>query len=733
MGRTILYSLLCLAWLGGAACTSGRSGYAAGGPVTYGPWRSCKIGGGGYIQDVLLCPSDSQRVYAYVDVGGVYRSDDGGRQWRMMSADLPLRVSAQNVRSLIVDPRDEDRLIAAIGDAAWADPEGIYISRNGGETWRRTLVAPFCANGAHRWAGPVLAHSPQNPDVVLAAAVETGVWRSEDNGKMWEQCGATGLYPSHLCFSRFDPDRVWLCAPEHKEWMRLLGEERLFEGGLYRSDDGGRTWRQISTQAPSEVLEDPSDPELLCGILGGSVHSSRDGGASWQLFADGLPECTSEVPRYPNGEGHPHPSEDNFQALAAGPDFVLTASTTGAFYRLDRGESRWRKVEREGVRLLYQDEQWYGGEERFGMALGSIVVDPRHPDHWFLTDWFAAYQTFDAGRNWELTIDGIEVTCVLVLQQDPSNPAMVHLGMLDNGYFRSDDGGMRFRNVREGITNNVKCITLSPAAPNRLYAVGAYRNRWESSQVFISDDRGRTWRRSPMRGLPDRERHRRNTIVASLDNPEVVYLAASGPVGPRAGGVYVSEDGGESWRWIGEGLPEGEQLFVHGILGQSGREIAVGQDGSLVCISRYRRAVYRRPPGAAEWERVNAPTARGPTCVVADPSAPRRFYLAAGGVYRSDDGGATWTQVLADSSAHVAVDLAKPERVAAGTEDGVALSEDGGTTWRILDRRLPRRSDNLVAFAGDHLTAGSNGSGAFWIPLSAATEGPVLPGAPGSR
>ena len=713
----MLWAALCLVWL----CA--RSGAASEGPpVTYGAWRSSKIGGGGYIQDVILCPSDPARVYAYVDVGGVYRSDDGGRRWRMMNSGLPLRPAGQNVRSLIVDPRDADRLIAAIGDA-WADPEGVYVSTDGGETWRRTLVAPFCANGAHRWAGPVLARSPQHPDVVLAASVDAGLWRSEDNGETWQQCGATGLYPTHVCFSRRRPGRVWLSAPEHRERMTSRGSEQFFEGGLHRSDDEGRSWQRVSPESVSEVLEHPTDPTLLLGLIGGTIHASRDGGATWTPFSDGLPERVSQVPRYPSGEGHPHPSEDNFQALAAGPDFVLTASTTGTFYRLGPGQATWRKVAREKIELLYYGEPWYGGEERFGMALGSIVVDPRDPDHWFFTDWFAIYQTHDAGRSWKLTIDGIEVTCILVLQQDAADPSVIHLGMLDNGYFRSEDGGERFRNVKQVISGNVKCLAVSPATPHRVYAVGASRQSWESSQVFISDDGGHTWRRSPMRGLPDPQRHRRNTIAAAPAAPDLVYLAVAGPIAPGAGGVYVSDDGGDSWRWMAEGLPPGEQFFVEGILGQSGREIAVAPDGTLLCISHRRRAVYRRPPTASQWEQVQAGAAHAPSCVVADPVAPHRFYLAAAGIWRSDDGGLTWTQVLAEPAAHVAIDLAHPERVAAGTADGVALSVDGGATWRLLDRRLPRRANNLVAFAGDHLIAGSNGSGAFWIPLSAATEG----------
>jgi hypothetical protein len=81
--------------------------------------------------------------------------------------------------------------------------------------------------------------------------------------------------------------------------------------------------------------------------------------------------------------------------------------------------------------------------------------------------------------------------------------------------------------------------------------------------------------------------------------------------------------------------------------------------------------------------------------------------------------------VLAADAGHVAVDLATLDRVAAGTQDGVALSEDGGATWRVLDRRLPNRLWNTVAFAGDRLIVGSSGSGAFWLPLTAAAESPI--------
>lgn len=672
-------------------------------PARYGPWRSCKIGGGGYLQNVVLSPSNPMRAYAYVDVGGLYRSDDGGRRWRMLHGNWPARQGAYEVRGVSVDPRDDRRVMAAVG-GQWSDPLGIFVSGDAGGSWRQTLTASFMGNGAYRWAGVVIARHPANPDIVLAASVEQGIWRSEDNGESWRACGAEGTYPSDLRFDRSNPDRVWLCAQQVRGWFG--GQEKEWKTGLYTSDDAGRNWRRVTDTAPSEMLQDPVDAARWYGLFEGVMRVSRDGGLTWQPFADGLP---------PRTEGG-YTSEGEFQSLAAGPDFVLTASTLGTFYRLRCGEAKWERIEREGLERIYEGADWFG--PTFGAALASIVVDPRDPGHWYFTDWFAIYQTRDAGKHWRLSIDGIEATVIHVLEQDPTDPRIVHLGMADDGYFRSEDGGERFDSVGsdKGITNNVKCVSVSPARPARVYAVGPRTWEWESNQVFVSDDRGKSLRRSPMTGLPDMTAHHCDTIVADPRNAEVVYLAVSQAVSPGGGGVYRSDDGGDSWQWMGAGLPEGEQLFAHEIW-SIGREIAIGPDGALVCISRDRWLVYRYDREAQRWVQARAEIDGAPNCVVADPSAPGRFFLAAGGVYRSDDSGKSWRRVLDSDVLHVAADRARPGRLAAGAVDGVMLSEDGGGTWRMLDQRLPHRRHNLVAFAGDRLLVGSAGSGAFWMPL----------------
>jgi photosystem II stability/assembly factor-like uncharacterized protein len=676
-------------------------------PPQYGAWRSCRIGGGGYAQNVVLCPSDPKRCYTYIDVGGVFRSDDGGQTWRMLHGSLPARDSNYQVRGLVVDPHNADMILIATD-------EGLYRSTDGGTTWRKTLDAYFMGNGPDRWAGVLLARHPTNPDVLTVATESTGVFRSADNGLTWKKLGLEGLHPTDLRYDRANPDRLWLCALPYHDGTN--GKTAALTSGFYRSEDGGTTWAKLMDASPSETLQDPVVPDRLYGIVGNRVKISEDGGVTWRDGSEGLP----------SGEGGGNTSETSFQALAAGPDFVVTASTKGTFYQRKSGDTRWRKIKRLGLEENYYGQPWFGAVGGyFGSALASIIVDPRDPRHWFFTDWFSIYQTRDMGKHWRLTMDGLETTVLHCLTQDPSDPAVVHLGMADDGCFLSENGGVRFVSGK-GISNNVKCISLSPALPARVYAVGPQRWDWWANQVFVSIDRGRTWTRSPMTGLPDMDKHHCDTIVADPKYPYTVYLCVSQDVAPQGGGIYKSVDGGKSWAWLGRGLPTGKPFFAHDIW-SIGRELAVGADGALIAFSREQGRVVRWDAADKTWAAVPLALRGAPSSVVADLHAPGAFYLGVGGdgIYKTTDGGVSWKRVWAGSAAHVAVDAARPGRVAAGTSDGVILSTDGGATWAMQDKRLPNRVYNLVAFAGDRLLAGSEGSGAFWMPLTPAATAPV--------
>ena len=99
-------------------------------------WKVFPCFGGGYVQNVLIAPSNPKVWYTYVDVGGPYRSDDAGRHWRPLHGNMPAEfrgISGDCLRSMSVDPRDADSFVMCSGNY-FENPAGIFVSRDGGRT-----------------------------------------------------------------------------------------------------------------------------------------------------------------------------------------------------------------------------------------------------------------------------------------------------------------------------------------------------------------------------------------------------------------------------------------------------------------------------------------------------------------------------------------------------------------------------------------------------------------------
>lgn len=672
----------------------------------YGGWRSSRIGGGGWIQGVAPAASDPPRVYAYVDVGGLYRSDDAGSTWRMIHHRLP----HGHVRSVLVDPRDADVLLAAIGKRTWG--QGVYRSTDGGATWTRVLQAEFHGNDTPvaRAAGVVLACHPDRPQVILAASRNDGVFRSEDGGLTWQSVGLTNRIPQDLVFDPADPDRAWLCTFADPKWNK--------EGGLYRSEDAGRSWHKIADRAPGELAQIPSDPRSLYGLFDETrIERSTDGGANWTLWSQGLP-INAELARTSPVNEH------RFLALAAGPDFILTASTRGTIYRLQAGDSTWQRVERQAVDQgdwpLARAHARPGEFDFLGASLSSLTVSPHDPDRWFWTDWFGLYRSADAGRTWRLAVDGIECTVVHDLLIDPRDPKLIHAGLADIGYLRSTDGGLTFERgylpVGQGL--NIRMMA-APSDGDALYAVGSRGSQWVSDQLFISDDRGRSWRPAAMSGYPIGQSIA-VAVAVHPHNARHVAVTASGPVGPGRGGVYVSSDGGQTLAWAGEGLPDSEAVFKPEIWG-GGRHMVMLDDGTLLALSRDRPHVFVRGPDADAWRMTTLPVQGRPLSFLPDPVDAASVYLVVqdSALLHSDNRGMTW-QTLVEGPVSCAAVSGDGRTLAARIGAGpTRLSTDRGRSWHACEDdpgSLPL-GPSLQLTREHRLLAGSDGNGVFWMDL----------------
>jgi photosystem II stability/assembly factor-like uncharacterized protein len=628
----------------------------------YGQWQSSRIGGGGYVLQVLAT-SDPKVYYCFIDNSGMYRSEDGGNTWRMLHGSLPPVRGCYNVRGMIVDPRDDKKIVAALG-TRWDRCDGIYLSDDAGRSWHSSHVKTmiFDAADAFRSGGPVLARNPRNPDVVVAASFATGVWRSTDNGMNWTLCGLEEIRPTGVFFDQKNPDRVWLCAQPIKETYR--GKMHDLAGGFYESQDAGKTWKKLAADGPVKIAQDPQIPNRLYGNFHiNHVEASDDAGRTWRRFSDGLAINEKNL-RPDNGFC--------YKAITAGPDFVLVGSGDSTLYRLGPGETTWRKVPRESVDMA-------GSIHTLDSAMSNITIDPRDPKHWLFTDFFAIYQSYDAGRTWKSTIHGLELTVIHQVLQDPSDPAVVHVVMADLCYFTSLDGGKSFiyhhaaplkNPAQEAIqimALSAKDIDLSPKLPSRLYAVGSVGWNQHMNQVYVSADRGDRWEKSPMIGLANPEilsnlARGLHSLSVDPDDPNTVYVALSGPIKKDSGGVYRTSDGGKHWTWLGQGLPETANFFFAHPWGH-GKEVAAGPGGKLLAISTTDgRGVYRYDAAAKTW--IKSKLAVPPTaelhCLAADLLRPGRFFLGVrrDGIYRTDDAGVSWKKVYGESAAYVATDHA---------------------------------------------------------------------------
>jgi photosystem II stability/assembly factor-like uncharacterized protein len=686
---------------------------------TYGDWHQSRLGGGGYWMDVITTPDESV-FYTYSDVGGAWRSSDGGNAWRSINGDLGGIDAGSYVRSIDVDPRDADTLLMASG-SQWYAGGGLYRSTDGGDTWSQVLDVPVMGNEEARWGGLTIARSPENPDRVVFAHAG-GVYTSDDNGKTWNAKSGDGfdnLFPTFVAFDPSNPDRVWIGSQDSQNFIGGWSADgpKTFHGGLWRSDDGGDTWTQLSDDNIGEVAQLPGDDALYAIFDYNSVRRSTDGGETWSDFNRGLPS---------NGTDTSVIGVGRMQGLEAGPDFLLVLNANGDVFRLDAGASSWSPVKREAVT---DGGRWYGhipGEEtqpgshqgwvHFGKSAASLTVDPTDPDRWFMTDWYAVWRSDDAGRSWALAIDGLENTVSHDFAGQPGMPDVVHWAMGDNGYLRSDDGGETFAKIDfPSGGSNCKDFGQTPADPQRLYVTTNVRpGEWEAAQLAVSRDAGRTWSIPQMNGLPSDmgELRRMNSVTVDPDDADRLLVGVTGPAS-EGGGVYESRDAGETFSRFGGDLPTNEfGSYFQTNVWAVGNEVALSGDGSVVAFSQDGRFVHRLDGDA--WVAVDQDFAGQPYEVIADPNDDGRFYLAVvgSGLWQSDDGGASWNKAWDGSAYYVAL---RDDLIAVGHETGIVLYDDG--EWTEVAADLPVRRRPIPAFAGNRLHAGTHNMGSFWREL----------------
>jgi len=624
--------------------------------------------------DIVYVGTGSDGIRSNVILGkGVYRSDDGGKTWRHLGLATVGQIGAVEVH-----PRDPDVLfVAAIGQPFGPSRDrGVYRTRDGGISWEKVFFLSDSTGAVD------LEFAPDNPDeiyvamwrverkpwTIISGAREGGIWKSTDGGTTWRQLGnglPTGLVgKADLAVSPADPDRLYVLI------------EALPGGGLYRSDDRGASFRLVSSENGllrrpfyyTNVDADPTNADVVY-VNNEGFFRSADGGTTWARRST------------PHGDNH------DMWIDPSDPRVMIQSNDGGANVSRDGGDT-WSTQDNQPTAELYQvalDDRFpawaYAGQQDNGTAIAVPLEPP--------------FDSPGAPEARWINVGGCETGPAV---PKPGDPDIVYTNCKGQfGRFNQRTGqeqqywvggenlyganpkDLKFRFQR------VVPIHVSPHDANTVYHGSQYLHR--------TRDGGMTWERiSPDLTAfePDKQVYSGAPITRDITGEEhysTLYAVRESPVergviwtGANDGPVHVTRDGGRTWNKVTP--PD---------LGPGGRVQNIEPSphhGGKAYIAVYRYLLN-------DW----------------------RPYI-----YRTSDYGRTWTRLTTGTNGIpadyptrvVREDPAREGLLYAGTEFGMFVSFDDGASWQPLQLNLPVTPVTDIAFRGSDLVLSTMGRG-FWV------------------
>ena len=699
----------------------------------YAAWRVLGPGGGGAQFNPTLSAVDPGLVLVSCDMTGSYISHDGGDSWRLFN----LRGVT---RFFVLDPLDANIIYAA--------NDGLYRSRDKGNTWELIYPDPknverviifgdhgdekVVARDGSRDIIDALAVDPANSAVLFAAIRRksgAGLYRSVDAAKTWKL--VTSL-PAETRAIYIDP-----ASPRGNRTLYIAGENSVsvFENGaLHKQEAPAGVGRFLDVAAGFPGGAKKPVIYAISGInwRGGEtgvvgLFVSVDGGATWQSvpvdFLSNAPKGAAELELRAVGASLNHPEVAYLSFRDRTAALPPARRNLGVAKTVDGGKT-WRMVWRdtETTTAANIDDPWLNA--RYGPDWGenpfALGVSPVNPDICFGTDFGRTMRTRDGGRTWQGVYarrfkDGGNVTTGLdVLTTDgiffdPFDVTHWFVGFSDLGLFESRNSGEWWkeatsRGIPHEWENSAYWAVFDPTVKGRIWAVVSnihdlprpkmWRGRGVKhfgGGVVMSEDGGEHWR-PVIEGMGPTAPTHILLDPDSLADARTLFVCGFGR------GVFKSTDGGLHWVLKNNGIAGTEPLAWR-IVPDSKRRLYLlvarrSEDGSIG--TPLDGAIYRSSDGAEHWEKLTLPAGvNAPNGLAVDPADDNRLYLAAwgrrnpsgdtgGGIFVSTDAGKTWKNVL-DKDQHVfdvTPDPREPGTLyATGFESSAWRSVDRGETW----------------------------------------------------
>lgn len=644
-------------------------------------WKNISDGYfGGSVGSVVVSKDDHNVIYVgggektvrgNVSSGyGVWKSVDAGKSW----TQLGLKKS-RHIPRIAVHPKDHNIVYAAVLGNIYkpSTDRGVYKSTDGGITWDKKLYA-------NENSGAVdLIMDPNNPRILYAStwnvrrtpySLSSGgdgsaLWKSTDSGESWKEISKNDGFPKDtlgiigVTVSPVNSERVWAIV-ENKE-----------KGGVYRSDDGGETWKNINSERKlrqrawyyTRIYADPKDENIVY-VLNVNYHKSTDGGKSFSSF------------NAPHGDHHDlWIAPENPKRMIIGDDGGAQTSYDGGetwstyhnqptsqFYRVTTDNAFPYRIyaaqqDNSTIRISHRNQGWSIGEDDWESTAGGesahIAVDPMNSEIVYGGSYGGYLTRYNHERG---TVRSVSVW--------PDNP-MGH-----------GAEAMKYR-----FQWNFP-IFFSPHDPTKLYTA--------SNHLHQTTNEGESWEViSPDLTRNDASKLKSSGGPITQDNTSVeyyctIFAAAESPVIPGViwtgsddGLVHITQDGGQSWTNV-------------------------------------------TPKGMPEWMMINSiePSVYDAgTCYIAGTkykSGDFNPYL-----YKTNDYGETWKKITKGiNDEHftrvLREDPKKQGLLYAGTETGMYISFNDGQSWKPFQLNLPIVPITDLAIKEDNLIVATQGR-SLWV------------------
>jgi len=527
-------------------------------------YKNVIIRAGGFVSGIVFSPTQKDLVYARTDVGGAYRSDDGGAHWIPITDQFGPRDSTYTgIESIATDPSDPNKLYIAAGlyTNQWGGPSAIFRSTDKGRTLIKTPM-PFKMGGNDdgRGVGDRLAVDPNLGSTLYFGSRLNGLWRSTDSGVTWHHVDSFPA-PAHLTGPGEKTGITFICfdrasSPHGSITKTIYAGVAQSTTGLYRSDDAGQTWQLIPNASkdlfPTHAVLDPGKTLYLTyndnpgpnGIQAGAIYKYSLADQKWKDI--------SPTPPHTTGPGHGF-GYGGISLDAQHPDTLMVTTQdrwwpSDAIFRTTNGGNKWIEIgpnatyTAPGVPWVYWHKDKIGGTG----WMQTIAIDPFHPNHVLYTTGEGIYGSADVtnadtgkSTHWFFPNDGLEELVISQVISPPSGAPLLSV-VYDLSGFRHED---LTKSPANGIFADPQLtsgtsIDFAANDPNIVVRVGWVDRDNKTLHGGYSRDNGVTWR--PFATEPPGIHRGGGRVAISADGKTVVWS-------PDDGAPSLTTNWGSTW------------------------------------------------------------------------------------------------------------------------------------------------------------------------------------------